>query len=94
MLIFAKVDGLSPTATTSYKFGNMDNPELAFLLITKLTPKPLCDDCLATLSGISPRQQVNIIARSLALTTDFDRQDGKCSECGGDKLVTRSLRHT
>jgi len=71
----------------------MDNPEQIHRLLTGRTVEPLCDDCLAAVSGISPRQQVNLIARSLSLTTDFDRAQGKCSECGSQKLVTRSLRH-
>jgi len=71
----------------------MDNPEQIHRLLTDRTPEPLCDDCIATVSGISPRQQINVIARSFGLTTDFDRAHGKCAKCGGDKLVTRSLRH-
>jgi len=71
----------------------MDNPEHAHRTLTERTPNRLCDDCLAELAGISPRQQVNVIARTLALTTDFDRAHGKCSECGDEKLVTRSLRY-
>lgn len=71
----------------------MDNPEHIHRLLTARTPKALCDDCIASLAGISPRQQVNVIARSLALTTDFDRANGRCGDCGAEKLVTRSLRH-
>ena len=71
----------------------MDNPQRIHTVLVERTPKPLCDDCLAGLADISPRQQVNVIARSLGLTTDFERAHSQCSQCGDDKLVTRSLRH-
>jgi len=71
----------------------MDNPERVHRLLTDRTPAALCDDCIAALAEISPRQQVNVIARSLGLTTDFQRFSGDCSQCKASKLVTRSLRH-
>lgn len=74
--------------------GVMDKTEQVFQFLTERTPPPVCDDCVALQTEISPRQQVNVIARALGLTTDFDRAQGVCSICKSEKLVTRSLRHT
>jgi hypothetical protein len=71
----------------------MDNPEKVYLFLRERTPQPVCDDCISKHTGVGPRQQVNPITRTLALTTDFDRQDrGTCSLCDQTKQVTRSLR--
>ena len=77
----------------SYKLVDMDKPAIIHRFLTQRTPAAVCDDCLATETGVSPRQQVNPIARALSLTTDFDRATGTCSVCHNEKLVTRSLRH-
>jgi hypothetical protein len=71
----------------------MDNPEIIHRFLIDKAPASYCDDCLATEAGIAPRQQVNVVARSLGLTTDFERAKGYCSACGYDKFVTRSVRH-
>ncbi len=73
--------------------GGMDNPETIYRFLTDRTPIPFCDDCLAEQTDITPRQQINVIARALGLTTDFDRAHGACSVCHSEKLTTRSLRH-
>ena len=71
----------------------MTNPELVHKFLTERTPAPVCDDCIAAHADVSPRQQVNPIAASLGLTTDFDRARGTCFLCKSEKLVTRSLRY-
>lgn len=71
----------------------MTVPERIHKFLTERTPEPICDDCIAERSDVSPRQQVNPIASALGLTTDFRRGHGTCSICKNDKLVTRSLRY-
>jgi len=69
----------------------MPNPEAVYRILKDNAPAALCDDCLASAAKVHPRQQVNIIARSLGLTRDFQRRDGICATCGDEKLVTRSV---
>jgi hypothetical protein len=50
-----------------------------------------CDDCIARKVGIT-RQMSQMASLAFGLTSDFDRDEGKCS--GGDhiKLVIKALR--
>ena len=73
-------------------YEGMTGPERVHKFLTARTPAPVCDDCIAAHADVSPRQQVNPIAATLGLTTDFSRDKGNCSMCKADKLVTRSLR--
>jgi hypothetical protein len=72
----------------------MTSPERVHKFLTQRTPSPICDDCIAIHAHVSPRQQINPIAATLGLTTDFSRAKGTCSMCKADKLVTRSLRYS
>jgi hypothetical protein len=45
----------------------------------------LCDDCLASSLGISPRQSVNILARRLESAGKLLRESMTCARCGGEQ---------
>jgi hypothetical protein len=57
--------------------------------ITRLSPEPVCDDCIAQRLGLSVRQHANHKSRELAGTERFERSKGQCSLCRADKLVIR-----
>jgi hypothetical protein len=50
----------------------------------------LCDDCLASSLGISPRQSVNILARRLESAGKLLRESMTCARCGGNKICNRA----
>ena len=54
------------------------------------SPDAFCDDCIAANLGLSIRQHANHKTRELANSPRFDRRKGKCSICGGTKLVIRN----
>jgi hypothetical protein len=58
-------------------------------LIVRLTPAPICDDCIKAELGLSVRQHANHKTQELAEQPHFDRRDGRCSRCHNDKLVIR-----
>ncbi|PHS23213.1 MAG: hypothetical protein COA84_11440 [Robiginitomaculum sp.] len=58
-------------------------------LIAQRSPKPLCDDCIAKLLKITPRQHANHKTRILAKKPAFDRRGDVCSSCGNTKLVIK-----
>jgi hypothetical protein len=61
------------------------------LVVLQAREVALCDDCLSKLAGVTPRQQVNQICRPLADAGTIERNHGPCGNCGGSKLVNRSL---
>jgi len=58
-------------------------------LIERLSPEPICDDCISERLGLSVRQHANHKTRELVGTRGFERQKDACSICGGDKKVIR-----
>lgn len=60
-------------------------------LISRLSPAPICDDCVAEKLELTERQQANQKARELAGADRFERRRDICSICYGEKLVTRRL---
>ena len=58
-------------------------------LITRLSPDPVCDDCIADRLGLSVRQHANHKTRELAGTGGFERRRDRCSLCRSEKLVIR-----
>ena len=58
-------------------------------LIQRLSPQPICDDCIAERLGHSVRQHANHKSRELAGTDGFERRKGVCSLCDNEKLVIR-----
>ena len=57
--------------------------------ISRLSPQPVCDDCIAERLGLSVRQHANHKSRELAGGGGFEREIGKCSLGGAQKLVIR-----
>lgn len=57
--------------------------------VARLSPAPVCDDCIADRLDLSVRQHANHKARELAGTAGFERRRDACSLCGQDKLVIR-----
>lgn len=57
--------------------------------IVRLSPQPVCDDCIAERLNLSLRQHANHKSRELAGTEGFERRKNHCSLCEGEKLVIR-----
>lgn len=55
--------------------------------VTRLSPDPVCDDCIAERLNLSVRQHANHKTRELAGSDGFARRKGACSLCGSEKLV-------
>lgn len=58
-------------------------------IFQKLLVGPCCDDCLAKVAGVSPRQTVNQICRGSK--TEISRDTESCPQCGKTKLVNRFI---
>ena len=56
--------------------------------ITKRYPAPLCDACVAS-ALVLRHQQANRVTMALGTTSDFDRGNGICADCGKEQKVTR-----
>lgn len=57
--------------------------------VSRLSPEPVCDDCIAERLSLSVRQHANHKSRELAGSDGFERRKGTCSLCDGEKLVIR-----
>jgi hypothetical protein len=60
-------------------------------LIARLSPEPICDDCIADKLDLSVRQHANRKTRELAGEGGFERTKGECGLCRATKLVTRRI---
>lgn len=58
-------------------------------LVQRLSPQPVCDDCVADTLGLSVRQHANHKTRELAGSDGFERRKDICGLCGSEKLVIR-----
>jgi hypothetical protein len=58
-------------------------------LIERLSPNPVCDDCVAERLDLAARQQANQGTRELGGTPHFERRRDICALCFKEKLVTR-----
>lgn len=58
-------------------------------LIERLSPDPICDDCIAERLGLPARQNARHKARELAGSNGFERNMDACAICGETKQVTR-----
>lgn len=58
-------------------------------LIERLTPEPVCDDCIAERLSLSVRQHANRKTLELAGSPGFERRIDACSLCGATKKVIR-----
>lgn len=59
--------------------------------VARLSPEPVCNDCIADRLALSMRQHANHKTRALAGTNGFERRKGPCSLCGTEKLVIRRI---
>lgn len=62
-------------------------------LIERLSPEPVCDDCITERLGLSVRQHANHKTRELAAQGGFERRIEACSLCGATKKVIRRTAH-
>jgi hypothetical protein len=60
-------------------------------ILSVLTTKEICDDCLSDLSGVRPRQTVYSVCRLLSNESLILRNNGKCDRCRKVKLVSQLL---
>jgi hypothetical protein len=60
-------------------------------LIERLSPDPICDDCIAERLGLTVRQHANHKTRELAGTGGFERRLAPCAICGEPKKVIRHI---
>ncbi|MDO7843575.1 hypothetical protein [Sphingomonas immobilis] len=60
-------------------------------LIERLSPSPICDDCVAEKLNLPTRQQASYRTRLLAGSKGIERRRDICSICYGEKLVSRQV---
>lgn len=56
--------------------------------IGRLSPAPVCDDCVASRLDLSTRQKVASVIRELVGSGGFERGKESCSLCGELRMVT------
>lgn len=56
-------------------------------LVSRLSPEPVCDDCIARTLDLSALQRADHNTRELAGSNGFARRKDACSLCGEIKLV-------
>ena len=58
--------------------------------VSRLSPDPVCDDCITDRLRLTVRQHANHKTRELAGTAGFERRKDTCSLCGKEKVVIRA----
>ena len=58
-------------------------------LIERLSPEPICDDCISERIEGSAYEHTISMSRELAGPNGFERTKDACSICSAEKLVTR-----
>lgn len=61
-------------------------------LLRRLSPAPICDDCVAERLSLASRQVANQRTRELAGSHGVERRRDICSLCFGEKVVTRLVK--
>ncbi|WP_188771818.1 hypothetical protein [Novosphingobium endophyticum] len=56
-------------------------------LISRLSPEPVCDDCISRTLDLSALQRADHNTRELAGSNGFAPRKDACSPCGETKLV-------
>ena len=56
--------------------------------VTARKPDGLCDACISRALNVRD-QQANQVTIALATTSDFERESGRCVDCGKEQKVTR-----
>lgn len=59
--------------------------------VIRLSPEPVCDDCITERLQLGIRQHANHKTRELAGTGGFERRKAPCALCGVEKLVIRHV---
>ena len=59
------------------------------LLIERLAPAPVCNDCINERLGLPERNAATFATHLLAGTARFERQKSKCALCGTTKMIIR-----
>lgn len=57
-------------------------------LVERLSPAPVCDDCLTDTLGLSVLQHADQAARELAGMNGFERRKDTCGLCGETRMVS------
>lgn len=79
-----------PTAAKRWQRGNVVTVRDEVRgLIERLSPDPICDDCISERLQLLVRQHANHKTRELAGTRGFERRKDVCAICGATKLVIR-----
>lgn len=65
----------------------MSDPVAA--LISRLSPAPVCDACIAERLNLGKSQIANLKVRRVAGADGFERRRDICSLCFAERLVTR-----
>lgn len=60
-------------------------------LISRLSPEPVCDACIAERLNLSTTQTANIKVREVVGTGGYERRRDICSLCFNERLVTRRV---
>ncbi|ATE65252.1 hypothetical protein [Rhizorhabdus dicambivorans] len=61
-------------------------------LIERLSPEPVCDDCITERLGLSVPGQANHKTRELAGQDGFERRLDACALCGETRKVIAKVR--
>jgi len=62
--------------------------ERARRLVERLSPAPICDECIAQTIAEPAVDQVQISVREFAIERGFARENDACSLCGQRTMVT------
>jgi hypothetical protein len=60
-------------------------------LISRLSPEPVCDTCVAERLSLASTQAANIKVREVVGSGGYERRRDICSLCFNERLVTRRL---
>ncbi len=60
--------------------------------VERLSPEPVCDNCVAERLRLSDISLANKKVRELAGSGGFERTQSICSLCGAPRIVTRRAR--
>lgn len=59
--------------------------------ISRLSPSPVCDACVAERLGLRDTRAANIKVREVVGTGGYERRRDICSLCFNERLVTRRI---
>ena len=66
----------------------MTVPERIVEFLKEHKGQPYCDDCHTVDLALARRLQAQQTTKPLGATTGYEREMGKCSLCGNEKMVT------